>query len=200
MILLFLNHSTVDRRETIPEILKELNGTIVPPLILGDSAFPFQSWLMKPFTNAVLTPRVDTISKNLDLSIDPAINGRRNRDAIRRQLYMTNCQRVCDNSCQAARIRNALSQLFWEEKQIGSQTRLFQVLKPFPANSVKLNFSALCGDRFLHLKQRTGLGSFDSDDGNAEENVIGNQYLRTCDYFAIIPSFHRTMLVKYATT
>ena len=87
--------------------------------------------------------RGDTISKNLDLSIDPAINGRRNRDVIRRQLDMTNCQRVCDNSCQAACIRNALFQMFWEEKQIGSQTRLFKVLKPFPANSVRLNFSAL---------------------------------------------------------
>ena len=42
-------------RETIPPIAKDLNGTIVPPLILGDSSFPFQSWLMKPFTNAVLT-------------------------------------------------------------------------------------------------------------------------------------------------
>lgn len=161
-------------RETIPPIAKDLNGTIVPPLILGDSAFPFQSWLKKPFTNAVLTPqqhyfnyrlsrarmvtegaygqlkgrwrvlmrkcesppetarmttlaciilhnicieRGDTISKKLDLSIDPATNGRRNRDVIRRQLDMTNCQRVRDNSCQAARIRSALSQMFWEEKQ-----------------------------------------------------------------------------------
>ena len=35
------------------------------------------------------------------------------------------------------------------------------------------------GDRFLHLKQWTGLRSFGSDDGNAEKNVIWNQYLRT---------------------
>lgn len=44
-------------RETIPPIAKDLNGTTVPSLILGDSAFPFQPWLMKPFTNAVLTPQ-----------------------------------------------------------------------------------------------------------------------------------------------
>ena len=44
-------------RETIPPIAKDLNGTTVPPLILGDSAFSFQPWLMKPFTNAVLTPQ-----------------------------------------------------------------------------------------------------------------------------------------------
>lgn len=61
--------------------------------------------------------RGDTISKKLDLGIDPATNGRRNRDVIRRQLDMTNCQRVRDNPYQAARIRNALSQMFWEEKQ-----------------------------------------------------------------------------------
>ena len=44
----------------------------------------------------------DTISEKLDLSIDPATNGRRNRDVIRKQLVMTNCQRVRGNSCQAA--------------------------------------------------------------------------------------------------
>ena len=42
--------------EAIPCMAKDLDGTKVPPLILGDSAFPFQTWLTKPFTNAVLTP------------------------------------------------------------------------------------------------------------------------------------------------
>lgn len=41
----------------IPEIGKEVHGRTVPPLVLGDSAFPFQRWLMKPYTNAVLTPK-----------------------------------------------------------------------------------------------------------------------------------------------
>ena len=27
------------------------------PIVLGDSAFPFETWLMKPFTNAVLSPK-----------------------------------------------------------------------------------------------------------------------------------------------
>ena len=40
----------------IPNIGKDVGGVTVPPLILGDSAFPSQPWLMKPFTNAVLTP------------------------------------------------------------------------------------------------------------------------------------------------
>ena len=37
----------------IPPIGKNIGGVTVPPLILGDSAF---RWLMKPFSNAVLTP------------------------------------------------------------------------------------------------------------------------------------------------
>ena len=45
----------ISEREAIPPITKDLDGTKVPPLILGDSAFPFKTWLTKPFTNAVLT-------------------------------------------------------------------------------------------------------------------------------------------------
>ena len=48
-------HSTqlwadLTEQKTIPPIAKD-------PFILGDSAFQFQAWLMKPFTNAVLTPQ-----------------------------------------------------------------------------------------------------------------------------------------------
>ena len=42
--------------EIIPQIGKDIGGVTVSPLILGDSACPFKPWLMKPFTNAVLTP------------------------------------------------------------------------------------------------------------------------------------------------
>ena len=34
---------------------KNENGTNIFPLLLSDSAFPFTTWLMKPFTNAMLT-------------------------------------------------------------------------------------------------------------------------------------------------
>ena len=47
----------ISEGEAIPTITKHLDGTKVPPLILGDSAFPFKTWLTKPFTNAVLTPQ-----------------------------------------------------------------------------------------------------------------------------------------------
>ena len=156
--------------------LRKIPTALFPPnpSILGDSAFPFKTWLTKPFTNAVLTPqkhyfnyrlsrarmvtecaygqlkgrwwvlerkcespseivrmvtlacivlhnicnkRGDTISRKLDMTLDQLTNNRSNRDEIRRLLLMRNCQWVNDNSHQASCIRNALSQMFWREKQ-----------------------------------------------------------------------------------
>ena len=48
--------SDIKEGNFIPEIAAKLNGVLVPPLVVGDSAFPFQPWLMKPYGNAVLTP------------------------------------------------------------------------------------------------------------------------------------------------
>ena len=166
--------TNVSERQAIPSIGKDLGGVTVPPLVLGDSAFPFQTWLMKPFTNAGLSPqesyfnyrlsrarmttgcaygklkgrwrvllrkcesppekvctvtltcivlhnicikREDTLSNQLDLTIDPETNERRPREVIREILNMRNCQKVPDNSRQAARIRDALTQMLWQEKQ-----------------------------------------------------------------------------------
>ena len=39
-----------------PPIAHHENGVSIPPLILGDSAFPFKPWLLKPYTNATLMP------------------------------------------------------------------------------------------------------------------------------------------------
>ena len=36
---------------------KSVGGIDIPSLIVGDSAFPLRTWLMKPFTNAVLSPK-----------------------------------------------------------------------------------------------------------------------------------------------
>ena len=41
---------------------------IIPPLIIGDSAFPFQPWLLKPYTNAVLTEKQRYFNYSLRLS------------------------------------------------------------------------------------------------------------------------------------
>ena len=36
---------------------KTVRDVTIQPLIVGDSAFPLRSWLLKPYTNAVLTPQ-----------------------------------------------------------------------------------------------------------------------------------------------
>ena len=47
----------ITQREIIPNLGRNVNGVNVSPVILGDSAFPCRTWLLKPFTNAVLTPQ-----------------------------------------------------------------------------------------------------------------------------------------------
>ena len=47
----------IKQGNVVPQIAERVGGVDVPPVVLGDSAFPIQSWLMKPFTNAVLTPK-----------------------------------------------------------------------------------------------------------------------------------------------
>ena len=152
-----------------------MGDVTVPPLIVGDSAFPLRTWLMKPFTNAVLTPQQhyfncclsrarmvnegaygqlkgrwrvllrksesnrdhvrtatlacmvlhnicimqgDTISKKLDLSIDS--NGqKRNREEIRKLLNMRDCSSIRDVSREANKVRNALCDKLWLEKETG---------------------------------------------------------------------------------
>ena len=158
----------------IPVIGKTVGDVTVPPLVVGDSAFPLRTWLMKPYTNASLTPRQryfnyrlsrsrmvtegaygqlkgrwrvllrksessqdnvrittlacmvlhniciarDAIIKKLDLSLDA--NGRkRNREEIRKLLQMRNCSRIRDVSVEANKVRNALCEKLWLEKEIG---------------------------------------------------------------------------------
>ena len=41
--------------KTLPGQVIEVNDVEIPPIILGDGAFPLQSWMMKPHGDAVLT-------------------------------------------------------------------------------------------------------------------------------------------------
>ena len=42
----------IKKQEYLPKIGQKVGSLLVPPLILGDAAFPLQPWLMKPCTNA----------------------------------------------------------------------------------------------------------------------------------------------------
>ena len=59
MRLSFSLHSSGKTKEHgfIPDIGQKVADATIPPLIIGDSAFPFQLWLLKPYTNAVLTEK-----------------------------------------------------------------------------------------------------------------------------------------------
>ena len=50
-------YSDIKESDFIPQISKDVSGVQVPPIILGDSAFPLMPWLMKPYTNASPTPK-----------------------------------------------------------------------------------------------------------------------------------------------
>ena len=161
----------------LPQIGKHVGmQTVPPPIVVGDSAFPFATWLMKPFTSAVLTEkqrnfnyrlsrarmvtegaygqlkgrwrvllrkcesrsedvrtatlacmvlhnicilRKDTIPKKLDLSIDPSTSQRRDREVVRELLQMRACQKMKDTSKEAGKIRDALVEKLWSERETG---------------------------------------------------------------------------------
>ena len=60
----------------------------------------------------------DAISRKLDLSLDES-GGKRNRDELRKLLQMRDCLSIRDASREAARIRDALCEKLWLEKQTG---------------------------------------------------------------------------------
>ena len=49
----------------MPPISKNEGGFNIYTLILGDSAFPFKPWVMKPYINAVLTPEQKNFNHRL---------------------------------------------------------------------------------------------------------------------------------------
>ena len=160
----------------IPQIGKSIDDVIVPPVIVGDSAFPLCTWLMKPFTNAILSPeqrnfnyrlsrarmvtegaygqlkgrwrvllrkcessrdqvrtatlacvvlhntcinRGDSISKKLDLTVDPNSQEKRPREEIRKLLQMRDCSNARDTSIEAKKVRDTLCRKLWLEKNSG---------------------------------------------------------------------------------
>jgi hypothetical protein len=47
--------SNIKDGNVIPSYSQNEQGVYIPPLLLADSAFPMETWIMKPYSNAVLT-------------------------------------------------------------------------------------------------------------------------------------------------
>lgn len=160
----------VQQGTVISNIAKVIDGIRVSPLKKGDSAFQFSTWLMKPYTNAILSQKQryfnyrlsrarmvtegaygqlkgrlrillrkcenrpeylkmmtlscmalldlgDTISRKLDLTVDPTSGERRDRDAIRALLGMCQYPPLRDSNQQVDLIRKKLTKKLWDEKQ-----------------------------------------------------------------------------------
>lgn len=45
-------YSKILKRDVTPPLRKRINNVDIPPIILGDSAFPHHAWLQKPYGNA----------------------------------------------------------------------------------------------------------------------------------------------------
>ena len=60
----------------------------------------------------------DAISRKLDLSVDES-GGKRNREELRKMLQMRDCTSIRDASHEAAKVRHALCEKLWIEKQTG---------------------------------------------------------------------------------
>ena len=63
--------------------------------------------------------RGDTISSKLDLSIDPMTNQKRDSKVVRELLQMRACSKIKNTSKQGEKVRNALVEKLWLEKQTG---------------------------------------------------------------------------------
>ena len=164
----------IHENNIIPLISKEIGKVEVCPLVVADSAFPFTSWIMKPYTCAVLTPEqryfnyrlsrarmvtecaygqlkgrfrvlfrkcecneqtMKTVTlacivlhntcieynepfpQQLDIATDVTTLERRDRETVRDLLNMRSCEKVKDTSVQAGKIREALKEKLWKEKQ-----------------------------------------------------------------------------------
>lgn len=61
----------------------------------------------------------ETISKKLNLTVDPITNQRRDRQQIQELLQMTSCGKIRDSSHQAKVIHDAIAEKLFAEKERG---------------------------------------------------------------------------------
>ena len=50
-------YNSLASSQIIPQIAQDIDVTKIAPLLLGDVAFPFHTWLMKQYSKAYLTPQ-----------------------------------------------------------------------------------------------------------------------------------------------
>ena len=50
-------YAEIEEVKIINQVAKVQDGQNIYPMIIGDSAFPFKTWLVKPYINAVLTEK-----------------------------------------------------------------------------------------------------------------------------------------------
>ena len=50
-------YAEIEEGKIINQVAKVQDGQNIYPMIIGDSAFPFKTWLVKPYTNAVLAEK-----------------------------------------------------------------------------------------------------------------------------------------------
>ena len=60
----------INEGKVLPEKLQFIGNTKIPPMILGDGAFPIKPWMYKPFGDSVLTEET-----RLQLSLKPYAYG-----------------------------------------------------------------------------------------------------------------------------
>ena len=65
--------------------------------------------------------RGDSIARKLDLLVDPSTQEKRDREEIRKLLQMTDCRSSKDTSAEAVKVRDALCEKLWVEKEIRSE-------------------------------------------------------------------------------
>ena len=68
----------INEGNVLPEKFQFIGNTKIPPMILGDGAFPMKPWMCKPFGDAVLTEE-----RLFQLSLKPCVYG------IRRCIWKT---------------------------------------------------------------------------------------------------------------
>ena len=94
-------------------------GANIKKLISDPGVVLNQAKIITTFkTYNICISNADTISRSLDLTINPQTNERKPRQAIRDQLDMTACLKTVDSCIQAGRIRDALSDKLWGERNL----------------------------------------------------------------------------------